>query len=60
MVKPMGMEGGIFGSGDELTIWLTDDAVKMPVKVEVAIKEGHFNVELLSYENVKNLTSKID
>jgi len=60
MVKPMGMEGGIFGSGDELTIWLTDDVVKMPVKVEVQIKVGHFNVELLSYENVKSLTSKIE
>jgi hypothetical protein len=59
-VKPMGMAGGLFGSGDDLTIWLTDDAVKMPVKVEVKIKVGSFNVELDSYKNTKTLNSKID
>jgi len=59
-VKPMGMEGGLFGSGDDLVLWLSDDAVKMPIKVEVKIKVGSFNVELDSYRNVKTLNSKLD
>jgi len=59
-VKPMGMEGGLFGSGDDLIIWLTDDDVKMPVKLEVKIKVGSFNVELDSYQNVKTLKSRLD
>lgn len=59
-VKPMGMEGGLFGSGDDLIIWLTDDNVKMPVKVEAKIKVGSFSIELDSFENVKTLNSRLD
>jgi hypothetical protein len=59
-VKPIGGSGGLFGSSDDLIIWLTDDAVRMPVKVNVKIKVGSFNVELKSYENVFPLNSKVD
>jgi hypothetical protein len=59
-VKPMGMEGGLFGASDDLVIWLTDDVVKMPVKIEIKIKVGSFNVDLDSYQNVKTLNSKLD
>jgi hypothetical protein len=59
-VKPMGMAGGLFGASDDLVIWLTDDVVKMPVKIEIKIKVGSFNVELDSYQNVKTLNSKLN
>jgi hypothetical protein len=59
-VIPYGMEGGLFGGDDQVIIWLTDDDVKMPVKINVKIKVGSFNVELTSYENVNPLNSKLD
>ena len=59
-VKPMGMAGGLFGASDDLIIYLSDDNVKMPVKIEIKIKVGSFNVELDSYQNVKPLNAKLD
>ena len=58
MIEPMVVEGGLFKSEGSIIIWLTDDEVKMPVKVKTKVIIGSIDADLTSYEGVsKNMTS---
>ncbi len=59
IVEPLVKEGGLFKNEGSIYIWLTDDEVKMPVKVKTKVLIGSIDSELTSYEGVKgNLLSK--
>ena len=53
MIEPLVVEGGLFKSEGNIIIWLTDDNVKMPVKVKSKILIGSIDAELTSYEGIK-------
>jgi len=58
MIEPMVVEGGLFKSEGSIIIWLTDDDVKMPVKVKTKVIIGSIDADLTSYEGVSvNMTS---
>ncbi len=60
-VEPMVKEGGLFKSEGTITIWLTDDDRKMPVKVSTKVAIGSIDSELISYEGVKGaVAAKVD
>lgn len=60
VVEPLVQEGGLFKSEGSILIWLTDDDVKMPVKVKTKVVIGSIDSELTSYENLKSpLKSKL-
>ena len=52
MIEPMVVEGGLFKSEGSIIVWLTDDAVKMPVKVKTKVIIGSIDAELTNYEGV--------
>lgn len=61
MLQPNVKEGDIASKADDIVVWLTDDAIKMPVKVQVSIIIGSVKVELVSYSGLAgNLNSKMN
>jgi hypothetical protein len=60
-VQPLVKEGGLFKSEGTITIWLTDDARKMPVKVATKVAIGSIDSELIKYSGLKGpLTAKVE
>ena len=61
VIQPMVVEGGLFKSEGSITIWMTDDANHMPVKMSSKILIGSIEAKLVKYEGVKNpLLAKVE
>lgn len=59
IVEPLVQEGGLFKHEGNIIIWLTDDQLKMPVKVRTKIIIGYVEAKLTKYEGLTGkLTSK--
>jgi hypothetical protein len=59
-VKPQLIEGRVFKDNDALTLWVTDDDNKIPLRVESDIFVGSIKADLEEYSGLKNaLSSKI-
>ncbi len=59
VVEPLVQEGGLFKSEGSIIVWLTDDELKIPVKVKTKVVIGSIDAELTAYEGLKGkLTSK--
>jgi hypothetical protein len=52
MVEPLVVEGGLFKSEGSIIVWLTDDEVKMPIKVKSKVIIGSIDAELTKYEGI--------
>jgi hypothetical protein len=52
MVEPVIVEGGLFKTEGKITIWLTDNELKIPVKVKTKILIGSIDAELSEYEGL--------
>jgi hypothetical protein len=52
IVEPLVQEGGLFKSEGNILIWLTDDKLKMPVKVKTKVVVGSIDAELTKYEGL--------
>lgn len=52
MIEPLVVEGGLFKSEGSIIIWLTDDELKMPVKVKTKVIIGSIDAELTKYEGI--------
>ena len=61
VVEPMVVEGGLFKNEGSIRVWLTNDANKMPVKVETKVVVGAIDILLTKYSGLKNpVTAKIE
>ena len=59
IVEPLVQEGGLFKSEGNIIIWLTDDELKIPVKVKTKVVVGSIDAELTGYKGLAgNLTAK--
>jgi hypothetical protein len=59
IVEPLVQEGGLFKSEGSIVIWLSDDNLKVPVRVKTKVVIGHIDGELTKYEGLAGkLTSK--
>ncbi|NWF50442.1 MAG: DUF3108 domain-containing protein [Ignavibacteriaceae bacterium] len=59
VVEPLVQEGGLFKSEGSIVIWLTNDDLKVPVKVKTKVVIGSIDAELNKYEGLAGkLTSK--
>jgi hypothetical protein len=59
IVEPLVLEGGLFKSEGNIIIWLSDDELKVPVKVKTKVIIGSIDAELTAYEGLAGkLTSK--
>lgn len=52
IVEPLVQEGGLFKSEGNIVIWLTDDDIKMPVRVKTKVVVGAIDADLTSYEGL--------
>jgi Protein of unknown function (DUF3108) len=58
--SPLLIQGTIFKGGEKMTVWVTDDANHLPVRVDSPILVGSIKVDLMGYEKIRNpLTSLI-
>lgn len=59
--SPELISGEVFKEGDEMKVWVSDDANKIPVLIESPVSVGSVKVVLKSYKGLKySLTSKVD
>ena len=58
-IEPLVQEGGLFKSEGSIMIWLTDDNLKIPVRVKTKVVVGSIDADLTGYEGLAGkLTSK--
>ena len=58
--KPLLVKGTIFEGGEKMTVWVTQDQNKVPVRIESPITIGSVKVDLMGYQNLRYpLTSLI-
>ncbi len=59
IVEPLVQEGGLFKSEGSILVWMTNDVLKIPVKVKTKVIIGAIDGELTAYEGLAGkLTSK--
>jgi len=51
--KPLLVKGTLFEGGEKMTVWVSDDANKVPVRIESAIVVGSIKADLMSYKNLR-------
>ncbi len=60
IIEPLVKEGGLFKSEGRILIWLSDDEIKIPVKVSTKVVIGSIDAELKEYSGLNGtLLSKI-
>lgn len=52
MVEPLVLEGGLFKSEGNIIIWLSDDELKIPVRVKTKVIIGSIDADLVSFEGL--------
>jgi Protein of unknown function (DUF3108) len=58
--KPLLIKGTIFEGGEKMTVWVSDDANRIPVRIESPISVGSIKVDMMNYHGLKyTLTSLI-
>lgn len=58
--SPLLIKGTIFQGGEGMTVWVSDDANHIPLRIESPIVVGSVKVDMMSYENLRYpLTSLI-
>ena len=52
--RPMLAEGRVFKEQEDMTIWVSDDMNRIPVRVQTDILVGSIKMDLVKYENLAN------
>ena len=52
--KPMLIKGTIFEGGEKMTVWVTDDLNKVPLRIESPITVGSVKVDMMGYKNLRH------
>ncbi|MCL4547078.1 MAG: DUF3108 domain-containing protein [Bacteroidetes bacterium] len=52
ILEPLVMEGGLFKSEGSIVVWLTNDQLKIPVKVKTKVIVGSIDAELSGYQGL--------
>ncbi len=56
--QPLVQKGRIFKSNDDLNVWITDDANRIPVLVQAKILIGSIKMELSGYGGLANAIAR--
>ena len=58
--KPLLIKGTIFEGGEKMTVWVSDDANHIPLRIESPITIGSVKIDMMGYRNLRHpLTSLI-
>lgn len=52
--RPMLQEGRVFKDNEDMTIWISDDKNKIPIRVQTEIMVGSIKMDLVDYSNLSN------
>ena len=53
-IKPLLLKGTIFEGGENMTVWVTDDANHIPIRVESPLVVGKVKIDMMSYTRLRN------
>jgi hypothetical protein len=60
VVEPLVKEGGLFKSEGRIVVWLTDDSLKIPIRVNTKVVIGSIDTELRQYSGLSGpVTSRV-
>jgi len=51
--KPLLIKGTVFEGGEKMTVWVSDDANKVPVRIESPIVVGTVKIDMMGYSNLR-------
>ena len=54
-LRPMLQEGRVFKEKEDMTIWVSDDKNKIPVRVQTDVLVGSIKMDLVEYSNLANV-----
>lgn len=58
--KPLLIKGTMFEGGEKMTVWVSDDGNRLPLRIESEIAVGSVKVDMMGYRNLRYpLTSMI-
>lgn len=58
-IKPLLIKGTIFEGGEKMTVWISDDANHIPVRVESPISVGSVKVDMMDFKNRRTPMSSL-
>jgi hypothetical protein len=51
--KPLLIKGTVFEGGEKMSVWVTDDANRVPLRVESSLAIGSIKVDMMGYKNLR-------
>ncbi|RYY82286.1 MAG: DUF3108 domain-containing protein, partial [Chitinophagaceae bacterium] len=51
--KPLLIKGTVFEGGEKMTVWVSDDENRIPIRVETPLKVGSVKVDMMGYQNLR-------
>jgi hypothetical protein len=51
--KPLLVKGTIFDGGEKMTVWVSDDANHIPLRIQSPISIGSVKVDMMMYRNLR-------
>ncbi|MBX9734027.1 MAG: DUF3108 domain-containing protein [Chitinophagaceae bacterium] len=51
--KPLLVKGTLFSGGEKMTVWVSDDANHIPLRIESPIVVGSVKVDMMNYQNLR-------
>ena len=51
--KPLLIKGSMFEGGEKMTVWVSDDANHLPLRIESEIVVGSVKVDMMGYRNLR-------
>jgi hypothetical protein len=58
-LRPKLVVDRVFKSSNDMTVWVSDDANRIPIRVQSAIKVGSLKVDITGYEGLRNSFSSL-
>ncbi|MFT3903256.1 MAG: DUF3108 domain-containing protein [Niabella sp.] len=53
-IKPLTIKGTIFDGGEKMTVWITDDDNRVPIRVESPIIVGKVRIDMTDFSNLRS------
>lgn len=57
--KPLLLKGTLFQGGEKMTVWVSDDGNKVPLRIESPIVVGSVKVDMMSHRNLRYRLSSL-
>jgi len=53
VIKPLLIKGTIFEGGEKMTVWVSDDANHIPLRIESPLVVGKVKIDMMSHNNLR-------